>query len=268
MLVARRPLKRYEIESGIVLDDRVSRITPAIRPRGDVLSSCYPILDVEDGLCGYVSFCHFTALESVSYLSVTPESFHGPAEHRSRFLRTLHSYPALQYPPAQLTVSLACVLYLVSSFDLVDPRFPNEETRSQVVQGSHDLQLYANDHWLDHLSSLANLPTDLLPGGSSMLSLRQGLEQLTERHEELVTIEPWNPPGDCDSLPSAIEEDWPQLGVATATQSLLNRGLAYRSKFAGGDQIASSSCMCTATFSQAALCYTDYPLHSRAWCAR
>ena len=63
VLVARRPLRRFEIESGIVLDDRVSQITPATRPRGDVLSSCYPILDVEDGPCGYVSFCHFTALE-------------------------------------------------------------------------------------------------------------------------------------------------------------------------------------------------------------
>lgn len=65
MLVARRPLKRHEIESGIILDDQVSQIRPATRPHGDVLSSCYPILDVEDGPCGNVSFCHFTALESV-----------------------------------------------------------------------------------------------------------------------------------------------------------------------------------------------------------
>ena len=68
MLVARRPLKRYEIESGIILDERISHITPATRPRGDVLSSCYPILDVEDGPSGNVSFCHFTAFESVHRL--------------------------------------------------------------------------------------------------------------------------------------------------------------------------------------------------------
>ena len=83
-MVARRPLKRHEIESGIVLDDRMSQVTPAARPRGDVLSCCYPILDVEDGPCGYVSFCHFTALELVQSLSVTPESLRGPAEHRSQ----------------------------------------------------------------------------------------------------------------------------------------------------------------------------------------
>lgn len=84
MLVARRPLKRLEIESGIILDDRVSQITAATRPRGDVLSSCYPIIDVEDGPCGYISFCHFTALESVPRLFVAPDSLHGLAKYRSQ----------------------------------------------------------------------------------------------------------------------------------------------------------------------------------------
>ena len=84
MLVARRPLKRLEIESGIVLDDRVAQITAATRPRGDVLSSCYPILDVEDGPCGYVSFCHFTALESVPRRFVAPASLPRLAKHRKQ----------------------------------------------------------------------------------------------------------------------------------------------------------------------------------------
>lgn len=185
-----------------------------------------------------------------------------------RYLRTPHSYSSLQYPPAQLTVSLACVLYLISSFDLVDPRIPNEETRSQVAQCFHDLQLYANDHWLDHLSALADLRVDSPPGGSSMLSLSQGLERLTERHNGVVTTEPWNTQVDDNSLPSAIEGSWPQLGVATVTQSLLNRSLAYKAKIAGSSQIASSSCMYTAKFSPSALCSTDYPFCSRAWCAR
>lgn len=63
--VAQRPLKRYELESGIVLDVRVSRITEATRARGDVISLCHPILDVVDGPSGTVSFIHFTALELV-----------------------------------------------------------------------------------------------------------------------------------------------------------------------------------------------------------
>ena len=85
MLVARRPLKRLEIESGIILDNRVSQITAATRPRGDVLSSCYPIIDVEDGPSGYVSFCHFTALEFVPILFiVAPDSLQELAKHRSQ----------------------------------------------------------------------------------------------------------------------------------------------------------------------------------------
>ncbi len=162
-----------------------------------------------------------------------------------RYLWTFYSSPVLQYPPAQLTVSLACVLYMISSLDLVDPKVPEDETRSQVVQCFHDLQLYANDHWLDHLTALADLPTDSIPSGFSMLSLSQGLERLTERHNKLATIKGWNAQDDGESLPPAIEEGWPQLGFSAATQSLLNRALGYRSKSAEGDQIANCSCMYT-----------------------
>ena len=65
MVVARRPLKRSELESGIILHGQVSRITTSNRPRGDVLSLCYPILDVEDDPGSPVQFTHFTAQESV-----------------------------------------------------------------------------------------------------------------------------------------------------------------------------------------------------------
>ena len=159
-----------------------------------------------------------------------------------RYLRTLHNSPALQYPPAQLTVSLACVLYLISSFDLVDARIPDEETRSQVIRRFHDLQLFANDHWLDHLSALTNSPTDSMPNRSLMLSLSQALERLTERHSEVINTEAWKTQADDDSFQFALEEDWYQLGVSTATENLLNKLLAYRSKSAEGDGIANCSC--------------------------
>ena len=162
-----------------------------------------------------------------------------------RYIRTLYSSSALQYQPAQLTVSLACVLYLISSFDLVDPRIPNDDTRSQVFQCFHDLQLYANDHWLDHLSELANSLTDSIPSGSSMVSLRQGLERLTGRHDGLLHTKALNNQDASDSLLSAKDAVWHRLGVSRATQSLLNRVLAYRSKSAERDQIATCSCMYT-----------------------
>lgn len=162
-----------------------------------------------------------------------------------RYIRTLYSSSVLQYQPAQLTVSLACILYLISSFDLVDPRIPNEDTRLQVLQCFHDLQLYANDHWLDHLSALANLLTDSIPSGSPMPSLKQGLERLTSRHNELVKSKTPSDEDGSDSLPFAKEAGWHRLGVSRATQSLLNKVLAYRSKSAESDHIASCSCMHT-----------------------
>ena len=177
-----------------------------------------------------------------------------------RYIRTLYSSPALQYQPAQLTVSLACVLYLISSLDLVDTRIPDDDTRSQVGQCLHDLQLYANDHWLDHLSALANSPIDSIRSGLSILSLRQGLERLTERHNKLLNTKASNDQDDVDSLPSAIEASWPRLGVSTATQSLLKKVSAYRSKPTEGDQIASCSCMYTEKLSPSTSRYTDYAL--------
>ena len=65
MVVARRPLKRSELESGIILHEQVSKITTSSRPRGDVLSLCYPMLEVEDDAGSSVQFIHFTAQESV-----------------------------------------------------------------------------------------------------------------------------------------------------------------------------------------------------------
>lgn len=65
MLVAQRPLKRAELESGIILDDQVHQITPATRARGNVLSLCFPLIEIDEDPSGYVNFCHFTALELV-----------------------------------------------------------------------------------------------------------------------------------------------------------------------------------------------------------
>ena len=65
MLVAQRPLRQAELESGIILDDQVPQITPATRARGNVLSLCFPLIEIDDDPGGYVHFCHFTALELV-----------------------------------------------------------------------------------------------------------------------------------------------------------------------------------------------------------
>lgn len=179
-----------------------------------------------------------------------------------RYLRTVYNSPTLHYPTSQLTVSLACVLYLISGLDLVDPQVSNEETRSQVVQCFHDLQLYANDHWLDHLSALANSPTDIITDGPLMRRLSQGLEQLTERHSELVIAKSWNAQDEGDSLPLTIEEGWHRLGFSAPTQSLLNRVIAYKSTLTKGDRTANSSCVYKKMLFSSNICDADCSLIS------
>lgn len=65
MLVARRPLRRCELESGVSLHGQMSQITTSNMPHGDVLSLCYPILEASEDPGGLVDFVHFTVLESV-----------------------------------------------------------------------------------------------------------------------------------------------------------------------------------------------------------
>ena len=65
MMAARRPLRKYELESGITLHGQVSQTTVSNRPRGDVISLCYPILEAEEDPGSFVNFIHFTVLESV-----------------------------------------------------------------------------------------------------------------------------------------------------------------------------------------------------------
>ena len=69
MLVAKRPVKRYEVEDGIVLDGKIREITETTKVRGDILSLCSPFLVVDTGPEGHVRFVHFTAQEYVDEIS-------------------------------------------------------------------------------------------------------------------------------------------------------------------------------------------------------
>ena len=60
MLVARRPLRRAELENGIILDGQVTQITQATSARGDALSRCYPLIEIDEDPRGCVKFCHST----------------------------------------------------------------------------------------------------------------------------------------------------------------------------------------------------------------
>ena len=68
LLVAQRPLRRNELESGIVLHRRMQQASATSRARGDVLSLCNPVLDVGEDSTASVKFFHFTVEESVIIL--------------------------------------------------------------------------------------------------------------------------------------------------------------------------------------------------------
>ena len=129
---------------------------------------------------------------------------------------------------AQLTVSLSCVLYLSSSLELVDPRVTGDEIRLNVAEGFHDLHLYANDHWLDHLRGLVDSLADSHLNGAELRILNQALERLTVMHNELAALRSWNNRGDSDLSLSPRENIWHSLQISQTVQKLLDGLLAYR----------------------------------------
>ena len=63
MISARRPVKRSELESGIVLDKNTTQINDETRIHRDALGLCSPLLDLHATAIGNVPFTHFTARE-------------------------------------------------------------------------------------------------------------------------------------------------------------------------------------------------------------
>lgn len=144
-----------------------------------------------------------------------------------RYLQCTDSFSSLQPLPAQLTVSLSCVLYLKSSLDFVDPRISEEQRRSDVALCLHELHLYANDHWIDHLLALVK-STGSQVGGYQFEPLLQALEQLNDMHEEVATFQGSRIHN--KTRLDAIERAhrWQFLDISPAARSLLDNVLAHR----------------------------------------
>ena len=158
LLVAQRPLRRCEIESGIVLDGKKGIPTRTKQSR-DVLSLCDPILEVQEGEMGLVRIFHFTVGEFVIPIAFWHSVDSHYADEHLRYLKESPNQPKLQLREAHLSVSTSCMLYLHTSLDLT-AKDKDEELDRQVIMGLHELQLYANDHFLQHLMNLADHPQD------------------------------------------------------------------------------------------------------------
>jgi hypothetical protein len=101
---------------------------------------------------------------------------------RRYFLKNLDN-PFVRPVDAHHDISFACIAYLRTSFDLVDPYLTEEQRMARVGKGFHALQLYASEHWIAHLLTYANLNGGL-EGGSSQL-LTEQLTSLCEVHKHM-----------------------------------------------------------------------------------
>ena len=145
-----------------------------------------------------------------------------------RYLRTTDYFSQLQDAQAQTSISLSCALYLESSLDLADPQITDKEKHSQILLCLHDLHLYANDHWLDHILSLIDLQGSLPPNGPGLLALRSCLERLTSRYNKLVLSKSGNAQVEDKTQPLIRNDLWHPLDVSDTAQTLLNKLLVFQ----------------------------------------
>ncbi len=145
-----------------------------------------------------------------------------------RYIRKLAIPEILQQPQAHIVVSLSCVLYLISSLDLVDPRIASHDIRSKVLQRSHELHLYANDHWFDHLLALAGFRVGSLTTRNGLLPLRQSLETFTDHHNKLASLKGHGIQDDSELVDSQLQDFLNTLGVSMAVRTLLNKLSIHR----------------------------------------
>jgi hypothetical protein len=83
---------------------------------------------------------------------------------------------------AHYNVSIACIAYLRTSFNFIDPQFSAEQNSINVVKGFHGLHLYANEYWLAHLIAYANMHEITEPLPVTPSSLVEQLLALCETH--------------------------------------------------------------------------------------
>lgn len=72
-------------------------------------------------------------------------------------------------------IAFACTSYLIMGLTLVDPDYDENQRLIDVGKGLHGLQLYANEFWLEHILTYADLASgdrNTLPA-SKLLSALQ-----------------------------------------------------------------------------------------------
>ena len=140
------------------------------------------------------------------------------------------SGPAIQALDAQHDITYACVAYMASSFQLINPLETAEHVNVLIGKGFHALHHYASNFWLEHLLDYAALAAPLNVNCTSALALQlrhlqmthvDYLENSTETRSELT-----NKSRAADQLEQRLSNlsGWPEI-QCLARQTMLQRQL-------------------------------------------
>ena len=129
-------------------------------------------------------------------------------------------------------MSLACIIYLTHSLELVDPEITACELRSAVVRGDHDLHLYANDYWCDHLMALGSIKLRLPHKKDELDSICQSVERFARSHDDRALLNKHRAEN-CHDTSLSVSPN--SLRLSHASDNLLARTLEYRKGLLGGE---------------------------------
>jgi hypothetical protein len=100
-----------------------------------------------------------------------------------RYLLESPDNPFVRPVDAHHDISFACMAYLRTSLNLIDPHLPEEQRIINVGRGFHALQFYAHEHWVTHLLTYMNLSGGFKRGASQ--PLMEQLTSLCEVHKQM-----------------------------------------------------------------------------------
>ena len=218
MVVARRPLKKYELECAVMLEENTDDSTR--QARGSILAICNPLLDVDDEPTGMVKFCHFTALEYAFNAILV-----FVAERCGRYIKS-SGFDHLQGPLAELIAVSSCLSALDLYLVLAKPSNVPKEILERIVLPSYDFSLYAIDFWIDHLQNLSK--TDTLSNNEG----RQLRERISQKLGSIARAceEYHNDKVECSSEShfgsTQLEAAWRSLELERSTRIIINKYLA------------------------------------------
>ena len=131
---------------------------------------------------------------------------------------------------AHLGVATSCVLYLISSLELVNTKADRRAVLDRIGKCFHDLQGYANDHWLDHTihvaKSLGSLRNDQLQD-QALHVFFESLTLLAKLHKDLLGAKDrgGNP---YDEDPSQVIRELVDLQVSNDAKELMMSLASFR----------------------------------------